>query len=617
MVLKKVLLPLMLLGMLLIPGWSFAQVNDDIDLQISDRLKYPVPKYNLQFWRPAPNPGDYVTTYGTMIDEDHWRLTGGFYLNYAHVPFDIEHSASGQIADRAVISNQLMMDLYLSLSLFSWVEVSLAMPFLLYESTDFTEAEYPLRKADGASGVGDLRIGLKGKILDLNKYPVGLALIATLGVPTGYADLFISDKYVTFDIVAALEFNPWTKARMSVNLGYRYRPKRNVYNFTMGQAFIISGAASIPFFHPDLDVLLDFRGEIATEPSDKYLTSDERPFEADLAFRYRFLRGSEKREWWRGLAMTAGIGTGLNSIGVPDVRVFLGLNFHWVNGGMLDLEYQYGGYMTAVDPCPDPELTPASQIPERCRNVVVDSDGDTIPDKDDKCPFAGRAGFIDEFGCAPDRDGDTVPDYADLCPDEGGRVDRNGCPIRLDTDGDGIYDDVDKCVEEPETFNGFEDEDGCPDSDPDALVELTEGKINIKEQVFFETSKAIIKEESFELLNQVAQLLIDNPHVGNVTVEGHTDSRGKYKYNKKLSQDRADSVMKYLVERGVDAARLNAIGYGPDNPIDTNDTKEGRARNRRVEFVVLGLPEDAKTPEGESQPSDDENAAEAGYDFSN
>lgn len=613
---KRILLPLMLLGMLLVPNLVHAQSND-VDLQISDSLKRPVPKYNLQFWRPAPNPGDYVTTYGTMIDDDHWRLTGGFYMNYAHVPFDIEHSASGRLADRSVIANQLMMDLYLSLSLFSWVEFSIAMPFLLYENTDFTDAEYPLRKADGASGVGDLRIGVKGKILDLREYPVGLALIATLGTPTGSSDLFVSDKYVTFDIVAALEFNPWTNARMSVNVGYRYRPKRNVYNYTLGQAFIISGAASIPFFHPDLDVLLDFRGEIATEPSDKYLTSDERPFEADLAFRYRFLRGSEKREWWRGLALTAGLGTGLNSVGVPDIRVFLGLNFHWVNGGLLDLEYQYGGFMTAVDPCPDPELTPASEIPERCRNVVVDSDGDTIPDKDDKCPFAGRAGFIDENGCAPDRDGDTVPDYADLCPDEGGRVDRNGCPVRLDTDGDGIYDDVDKCIDEPETMNGFEDEDGCPDADPDALVELTAGKINIKEQVFFETSKAVIKEESFELLNQVAQLLIDNPHVGNVTVEGHTDSRGKYKYNKKLSQDRADSVMKYLIDRGVDAARLNAVGYGPDNPIDTNDTKEGRARNRRVEFVVLGLPEDAKTPEGESTPSDDENTAEdAGYDFS-
>ena len=122
-----------------------------------------------------------------------------------------------------------------------------------------------------------------------------------------------------------------------------------------------------------------------------------------------------------------------------------------------------------------------------------------------------------------------------------------------------------------------------------------DGKINIKEQVFFETSKAIIKPESFELLDQVAKLLIDNPHVGNIMIEGHTDSRGKYKSNMKLSQDRADSVRKYLIKAGVDASRLTAKGYGPDRPIDTNDTAEGRANNRRVEFVVLGLPEDADT----------------------
>ena len=129
--------------------------------------------------------------------------------------------------------------------------------------------------------------------------------------------------------------------------------------------------------------------------------------------------------------------------------------------------------------------------------------------------------------------------------------------------------------------------------------------------VYFKESKAIIKKESFELLNQVAKLLVDNPHIGNVTVEGHTDSRGKYKYNKQLSQDRADSVMRYLVEQGVEAHRLNAIGYGPDRPIDSNDTKNGRARNRRVEFVVIGLPEDSQTPDAQDQPSNDE----SGFDF--
>lgn len=554
-----------------------------------------VPKYNLEFWRPAPNPGDYLTTFGSMIDEEHWRLTGGFYANYAHIPMERNDGTSK--ATRAVISHQTMLDLYMSLSLFGWVEVAFNMPFLLYEATDITDGAYALSNANGTAGVGDMRIVVKGKILDLNQYPVGLALIADLSAPTGRAandDILIGDDGVSFAIRAALEFNPWGRARMSANIGYRYRPHVDVYGFDMGQSVILSGAASIPFFHPDLDLLLDLNGEITVDGGNKNLEAQERPFEADLAFRYRFLKGTT--EWWRGLALTAGVGTGLDSVGAPDVRVLLGLNFHWVNGGNLGFDYEYGGFITAVEPCPDPELTPPSQIPERCKNVVVDSDGDTIPDSEDKCPFSGRVGYIDETGCPLDRDGDTIPDYLDLCPDEGGKVDPKGCPIK-DTDGDTIPDHLDLCPTQPETFNGFEDEDGCPDADPNALVELTSGKINIKEQVFFETSKAIIKSESFELLNQVAQLLIDNPHVGNVTVEGHTDSRGKHKLNMKLSQDRANSVMKYLVDHGVAAERLNAIGYGPDRPIDTNDTAEGRARNRRVEFVVLGLPDDAQTPQ--------------------
>ena len=579
----------------LLPSAALGQDTGDTPIGGNlNRFNDKTPRYNLQYWRPAPNPGDYLTTFGTMIDDEHWRVTGGFYLNYAHVPMDEKNASSEKTASQAIVSNSIFLDLYVSASLFGWVELALNMPFALYQTTDFSWDEYPLSKLNKKAAVGDLRILLKGKILDLNEYPVGLALIADLSTPTGQNGYMTSDDAVSFAIRAALEFNPWGKARMSVNLGYRYRPHRNVFGYDMGQSTLISGAASIPFFHEDLDVLLDFNGEITVDPDNSALVAKERPFEADLAFRYRFLRGTT--EWWRGLALTAGVGTGLDSVGAPDVRVMLGLNFHWVNGGALGVDYDFGGYMTAVEPCPDPELTPPSQIPDRCRDKTVDSDGDTIPDKEDKCPFAGRPGFIDENGCPPDRDGDTVPDYIDLCPDEGGQVDKNGCPYR-DSDGDGLLDNVDKCPHEPETFNGYEDEDGCPDSDPDALVELTSGKINIKEQVFFETAKAKIKPESFELLDQVAKLLIDNPHVGNVTVEGHTDSKGKYKSNMKLSQNRANSVMNYLIDKGVDAARLNAIGYGPDRPIDTNDTAEGRARNRRVEFVVLGLPEDSETPE--------------------
>lgn len=554
----------------------------------TDIITRDVPKFNMQRWRPAPMPSDYLTTYGTMIEDD-WRLTGGFYLNYAHMPMDISHGSSA--TPLGVISNQLYLDLYLSIALFSYVELAVVMPFALYETTDFTEARYPLSKADGASGVGDLRFVLKGKLLDMRKYPVGLALIADLSTPTGTKGKFMSDEGVTFSFQAALEWNPWTKARMGVNLGYRYRPVRDIYGYTMGQSILISGAASIPLFIEDLDLLLDLAGEITVESSNKRLDAIERPFEAEIGIRYRFIRGDR---WWRGLAMTAAVGSGINAIGVPDIRAILGLNFHWVNGGKLDLEYDFGGFLTAIEPCPDPELTPYSQIPERCRNISIDSDGDTIPDKLDKCPFSGRVGFIDENGCPPDSDGDTIPDYEDLCPTEGGTVDKYGCPYK-DSDGDTILDNVDKCPHDPETFNGYQDQDGCPDSDPDALVELSGNKINIKEQVFFETSKDVIKKESYKLLDQVSKLLIENPHVGNITIEGHTDSRGKHSYNVKLSQARANSVMKYLIDKGVDNNRLKAIGFGPDNPIDDNETEDGRARNRRVEFVVIGLPDDSKT----------------------
>ena len=593
MKLHRLLLLTGMLILMLIPGLALSQpAQDDLgtyDHFISDR----VPRYNLQFWRPAPNPGDYLTTYGAMIDDDDWRITGGFYAHYAHIPFETKYSE--RQVNKSVIANQTFLDLYASLSLFKWVEIALSLPVALYESTDFKPKEtYPnLGKTDGAAGVGDLRIVLKAKALDLRKYPVGLAFILDLSTPTGTKRKFMSDEAVTFALQAALEFNPFSKVRSAVNIGYRYRPKRTIYGaYEMGQAFLISGAVAVPFFHKDLDIMVDMRGEFDFLQDDGVLDAKERPFEADLAFRYRFI---DNNTWYRGLALTAGVGTGVMGVGSPDVRVFLGLNFHWVNGGVLNYDFETGGYITAVDPCPDPELTPPSQIPERCRNKVVDSDGDTIPDYEDKCPFVGRVGFIDEYGCPPDRDGDTIADYEDQCPDEPGLFELKGCPPK-DTDGDTIADHLDNCPAKPETFNGYEDEDGCPDADPDAKVALEDGKINIKEQVFFETAKAKIKPESFDLLNQVAKLLNDNPHIGNITVEGHTDSRGKYKNNIKLSQDRANSVMKYLIEQGVDPNRLNAIGYGPDRPIDDNNTDEGRARNRRVEFVVLGLPEDANKP---------------------
>src|SRR5262249_24681478 len=220
----------------------------------------------------------------------------------------------------------------------------------------------------------------------------------------------------------------------------------------------------------------------------------------------------------------------------------------------------------------------------------------------DRCPL--EPGPKANGGCPDaDRDGDEIIDRLDKCPDVAGLKELDGCPDK-DTDGDGIPDRLDKCPNEPETFNGFEDEDGCPDQGP-VLAVLTDSKIEIKQPVYFNTGKAAIDKRSLPLLATVATLLRLHPQI-KVEVQGHTDSRGKHDYNVKLSQDRSNAVVAHLVlVSGVDPARIEAKGYGPDKPVAPNSTKSGRALNRRVEFVLLdrGAPRPAPAATAPAAPA--------------
>ena len=246
-----------------------------------------------------------------------------------------------------------------------------------------------------------------------------------------------------------------------------------------------------------------------------------------------------------------------------------------------------------------------------------DIDGDGILDNVDKCPKVpeDKDGFEDEDGCPDeDNDKDGIGDKIDACPmdpeDRDNFEDDDGCPD-LDNDKDGINDKIDACPNDPEDKDGFEDDDGCPDLDndkdgipdkddkcpnepgvlPDGCpkkyknVVVTEKKIEIKQTVFFDTNKATIKPVSFALLTEVAQAMKDNPTL-KVDVEGHTDSQGNDAFNLKLSQKRAESVKKFLVGKGVADDRMVPKGYGENVPIADNRTADGRAQNRRVEFVI-------------------------------
>jgi len=250
------------------------------------------------------------------------------------------------------------------------------------------------------------------------------------------------------------------------------------------------------------------------------------------------------------------------------------------------------GILDKDDRCPDdPEDKDEWEDEDGCPDPDNDKDG--LLDIDDKCPddAEDKDEFEDEDGCPDiDDDQDGILDVDDQCPrdpeDKDEFEDEDGCPD-ADNDQDGILDTADKCPNEPETFNGEDDEDGCPDESKYKFVEVTDKAIKIKQKIYFASGRARILRKSFKTLNEVALAMKEHSTLA-IEVGGHTDSNGSAKYNKRLSQKRADAVVKYLTKKGgVEKSRLTAIGYGEDKPIDTNKTRSGRSRNRRVEFNVV------------------------------
>lgn len=139
-------------------------------------------------------------------------------------------------------------------------------------------------------------------------------------------------------------------------------------------------------------------------------------------------------------------------------------------------------------------------------------------------------------------------------------------------------------------FNGQINVAGDPPALPPKVkprVEVRDNKIEIHEKIQFEYAKADIKSESHSLLNEVVQVIKDNPQIKKIAIEGHASSDGDDAFNKKLSDARAKSVRTYLTEHGIEDAKLTAKGFGEERPIADNDSEVGREKNRRVEFNIV------------------------------
>lgn len=259
--------------------------------------------------------------------------------------------------------------------------------------------------------------------------------------------------------------------------------------------------------------------------------------------------------------------------------------------------------------CPDTDYDGIADFVDKCPNIpghesadgCVDTDGDGLRDDDDMCPNC--PGKEDLSGC-PDADGDGVEDSRDRCPNMPGTLEGNGCPF-MDKDLDGVPDKDDNCPD----LKGLKQFNGCPDTDGDGLMDSQDkcpelaGVLSnsgcpevtssvkatltmLAETVQFETGSNQLTGTSKEKLIELVDLLNTYDYF-NLIIEGHTDSRGKDSNNLKLSKNRAQACADFLIEKGIVKNRLSHKGYGETQPIATNNTNEGRKKNRRVAFELF------------------------------
>lgn len=246
------------------------------------------------------------------------------------------------------------------------------------------------------------------------------------------------------------------------------------------------------------------------------------------------------------------------------------------NDGVLDKDDACPNEAGTLNGCPDSDRDGIKDAEDACPNVAgiarfngcPDSDGDGVQDSEDECP--NQAGTLN--GC-PDADEDGVKDADDECPRVAGTL--NGCP---DADGDGIKDGDDSCPQ----VAGIAANNGCPEVKEEVKEALELAVKNIQ----FNSGSDVLKTSSYASLDQVAALMLENTTFG-LKLSGHTDNTGNDDLNLDLSKRRAAAVKQYLVNKGVEEGRLSADGYGETQPIADNNTREGRAANRRVELEIV------------------------------
>lgn len=426
----------------------------------------------------------------------------------------------------------------------------------------------------GATGLGDLRVALKARLLGPafgRGEGLGLAVTADVTLPTGGSDAFMSEGDVTAEPRLVLDWRTSDGLALALDVGYLARSATRVDDLGIDDEVRLGLGAEVPVgfygiaFLGEVDLAVGLGASAYDEGG---VAARELGVEALGGLRWRAPTG---------LVVSAAAGSGLTAgYGAPDFRVLLGVS--------------YGGPVPVASAEP---MVPGATLARR--------EGDWGRDAELAPPARpmeklDAAAFDTLAANDPDADADGVPLPADQCPTEpedlDGHMDSDGCPDP-DDDGDQIPDTADKCRDTKEVFNGVDDADGCPD-EGSSIVSQVGPQIVIAEKIRFKSGSAELLDSDKRVLDQVVGTLKAVTLGSRVRIEGHTDNLGDREFNVDLAERRAWSVLAYLVSQGVARERLFAKGFGSTRPVAGNGDDRGRAQNRRVEFHIVapGEPDD-------------------------
>ena len=482
---------------------------------------------DVSLFRPASGGDGYAAVEGArppIAGEPAFELRS--WLDYAQNPLVFKPQSG---AENVLLSSRAGGWLGLQAHIWGPISGAIQVPFTYSQDGNLSTLPPSSRGPSSLTGgFGDLRVTPRLSLLRQETGAgIDLATQVSLEFPTARAETLTNDGRVRAEALLALGRRLLESGSGNLdllgNVFVRFRPPHEFVDVKTGNE--VGLRAGLGYLPPSTRAWI---------PRRLYAELEGRTYaRAELA------AGTVPAEWRvgatvcpvRGLAIDlAGGGALSDGVGAPRARFLIGVG--WSPSACNDSS-------VSLRPPLRRESLPVQAFAEaRCPPIPAEP------------PKVVAAAFVPE--AAPDRDGDGVPDSDDSCPDQPGPVANYGCPIGTRQ-----------------------------------LVIVSASKVEILEQVRFETGKAAIKPQSHKLLDQVAGVLLSHPDLLLVQVEGHTDDRGSALRNIVLAQSRAESVAAYLEKAGVPAERLRAVGFGQGRPIATNTSTGGRAANRRVAFTVL------------------------------